>query len=253
MSAIDLPALGPELSQHRYQTTNALVWFGLAGLCFFVWLMLTGIGVAEVVEKGHWDALAGTFCIGAVFGLPGFWLVWLGARGILNKAVVTIHEGGVSYRTRFRQLAWPWSDMTGLLIKRVSRRGQPASSAYDAVTLFKGKEQVSFDESGFGHIPDAMLDRIREETMVLLVPRFEAALKRGEALRFGQAALTADAVTVGKHRFAYGELGGFRYQSTDLVVFPKEGKARHARIFGAPNTHVLFQLLARRVPLRPKD
>ena len=253
MSAIDLPALGPELSQHRYQTTNALIWFGLAALCLFIWLVLTGIGVAEVVEKGHWDALAGTFCFGAVFGLPGFWLIWLGARGVLNKAVVTIHEGGVSYRTRFRQVAWPWADMTGVLIKRVSRRGQPDSAAYDAVTLFKGKEQVFFDESGFGHIPDAMLDRIREETMVLLLPRFEAALKRGEGLSFGQARLTADAVTVGKHRFGYGELAGFRFQGTDLVVFPKEGKARSARIFGAPNTHLMFQLLARRVALRPRD
>lgn len=253
MSALDLPELGPEITQHRYQATNAILFFGLAALCLFIWFVLTAIGVSEVWTKRDWGALAGTFCLGSVFGLPGLWLIYAGAKGLVRGAVVTIHEEGVSYRTRFRTVAWPWADVTALRINRVARRGRPAHEAYDAVTLFKGKEELSFSEHDFGHIPDSALDHIRERTVVALLPRYEAALKRGETVTFGKVAMSADEVVLGKHRLLYSELAGFRFQQTDLVVFPKEGKARRAHIFGSANTHVLFQLMARRVPLRPKD
>lgn len=253
MSALDLPELGPEVSQHRYQASGALLYFGLAALCLLIWGAMTAIGISEVVTKRDWGALGATFCLGGFFGLPGLWLIYAGAKGLVRGAVVTIHEGGVSYRTRFRTVAWPWADVTALRINRVARRGRPAHEAFDAVTLFKGKEQLAFSESDFGHIPDSVLDLIRERTVVELLPRYEAALKRGETVTFGKAALSADEVVVGKHRFLLSDLAGWRFQQTDLVVFPKAGKARHGHIYGSANTHVLFQLLARRVPLRPRD
>ncbi len=251
MSAVPLPELGPEVSQHRYRLLNAFLLLVGAGVFLLLAVILLGLGIHGAFEKRDYEGLAIATGMAAFFSLPGLWLLYLGGKGLILGAVITVHEGGVSKRTRLGTQSIRWEEMTALRIDRVSRRGRPAHEAFDNIYIKKGREKLDFGESSYGHIPDDVLDLLRERSMLAMLPVFEQRLKAGERLVFGDVSLTSTEVGLRKDRFGFSELGGWRFQETDLVLFPKEGKPRRARIFGADNTQVLFQLLARRVPLRP--
>lgn len=250
MSVIPTHPLGAEVSQHRYQLSHVLFYFVGAGLCLLLWFGLIGIGISEVVSKGDWGALAGTTCLGSVFGLPGVWLGFSGIRSLLRAGVVTVYEGGVALRTRFSETAFPFDEVRGLTINTVSKPG--AQRSYCSVTLFKeGKDKLAFDESEYGRIPDATLTHLREQTLNRLLPEADQALQQGGSYTLGPVRLTNSEITLGKKTFALSDLEGWRFQQTNLVVFPKGGRPARAHVHGQANTHVLAQLLARRVAFTP--
>lgn len=210
------------------------------GIVSIVSVFVAGIFLGQIIEPG-----AGNFRLTIafiVFGLVGFWIVWL------ISVRVSLHENGIAYRSLFSAKAILWADIDRFYYRayKQSINFIPVGTWYSFKLINAENGRISFGNRI--ERPEEVGNRLIEATYPLIFRKAVERFEQGLDVNFGLVRLSrSNGISIetlsGTVNVPLDSVANYRIEQGSFLVWHVGQKRTRIAIWKIPNVFVLVGLL----------